>query len=366
MATTVFVMTHKKYEEPDDSAYRTLQVGRASGDRSLPYDGDDIGENISDQNWLFGELTGFYWIWKNFCEADNIGVCHYRRFFLNEAGKLMSGEEYDRIMTEYDIIVPKANISDQTNREGYAESHNIADLMAVRDAIACLTPDFSEAFEEMLAAKSSYYANLCVMHHSDFDDYCAWMFAVLFEAGKSIDVSGYDNYHKRVYGFLSELLLNAWILQKDYKIYETPVGVTQEKAETLELKGMLADFVQKGDYSGGRRCYYDFMEKRPDVRLAQSDLSGEVPLMEIILYILEQEEKAGQKGFSGVSAELPELLTHYRRVVDVLRALGNGTAGEKDVQYILSRNLTPVATEIILRNTGGINGDNVRKILGIA
>lgn len=365
MQTQIFVMTHKAYQEQQDPVYRTLQVGRVTGDQSLPYEGDDTGENISDQNWLYGELTGFYWIWKNYREKDAVGICHYRRFFLNEEGRIMSGADYDALMSEYELIVPKPNISDQTNREGYAESHNLQDLLAVGDAVDKLSPDFSDAFREMLEKKSSYYANLCVMRHQDFDAYCGWMFAVLTEAGKKIDVSSYDNYHKRVYGFLSELLLNTWIIKKNYRLYEAAVGVTGEKAETMELKEKLAGFVRNGDYSGGRKCYYDFMEKRPDVRLANSDLTGEIPLMEIILYILEQEQSFGQKGFSGVSNDLSELVAHYRKVVEVLRALGDGSADEEMVQYILSRDLTAVAAEIILRNTAGINGDTVRKVLGI-
>lgn len=365
MSTAIFVMTHKKYEEPADPVYRTLQVGRASGDRSLPYVGDDTGENISDQNWLFGELTGLYWIWKNCREYDYIGICHYRRFFLNEAGAILSGAEYEEILSSYDMIVPIKNRSPQTNREGYAESHNIKDLLAVQDAVDRRTPEFSEAFATMLSAKTSYYANLCATSHAEYDAYCAWMFGILFEAGKQIDVSTYDNYHKRVYGFLSELLLNTWILQRGLSVKELPVGVTTEKVETRELKTALAKFVRDGDYSGGRRYYYDFMEKRPDVRLAQSDLSGELPLIEIILYILEQEQQAGQAGFEGVSREMPSLLAHYRKVVEILRALGNGTADEAMVQYLLSNRVSAVAVEIILRNTAGINGDVVRKILGI-
>ncbi len=366
MSTVVFVMAHKQYEEPKDPVYRTLQVGRATGDHSLPYIGDDSGDNISYRNWLFGELTGLYWIWKNYEEHDHIGICHYRRFFLNETGKLMSGDEYDRILSEYDVIVPKPNNSDQTNQEGYAESHNIKDLMTVKAAVDKLTPDFSEAIQCMLNAKKSYYANLIVMPHAEFNGYCGWIFRIFAEAEKDIDVTDYDNYHKRVYGFLSELLLNAWIIKKQYQVYETEVGITSEKAETTELKKLLADYARKGDFSGGRKCYYDFMEKRPDVRLSQSDLSGEIPLMEIILYILEQEQQTEQDGFASVSSDLSALISHYRKTVAILRSLGNGTAKETDVQYILSNHLTAVATEIILRNTEGINGDVVRKILGIA
>ena len=45
------------------------------------------GENIRDLNIFYGELTGFYWVWKNlideFNENDFIGFCHYRKLWLN-------------------------------------------------------------------------------------------------------------------------------------------------------------------------------------------------------------------------------------------------------------------------------------------
>ena len=64
---------------PQDDMYLPVHVG-ASGKNDLGYTKDNTGENISELNPSFCELTGLYWAWKNL-DADYIGLAHYRRHF---------------------------------------------------------------------------------------------------------------------------------------------------------------------------------------------------------------------------------------------------------------------------------------------
>ena len=82
----VVIATHKKYKMPSDTMYIPLHVG-AEGKKDekgnildLGYQKDNIGENISELNANFCELTGLYWAWKNL-NYDYIGLVHYRRYF---------------------------------------------------------------------------------------------------------------------------------------------------------------------------------------------------------------------------------------------------------------------------------------------
>ena len=57
-----------------------------------------------------------------------------------------------------------------------------------------------------------------------YDEYYNWLFDILFELEKRTDTSNYDNYNKRLYGFMSERLFNVWLNHhKELKIYRTPV-----------------------------------------------------------------------------------------------------------------------------------------------
>ena len=61
--------------------------------------------------------------------------------------------------------------------------------------------------------------NMFVMRQDLYDAYCQWMFDVLFELEKRLDISSFDAYNARVFGFVSERLLDVW-LEKNQIAYK--------------------------------------------------------------------------------------------------------------------------------------------------
>ena len=79
MKTVVVLAAHKPCALPEDALYLPVQAGAAGREAFLPT-GDDTGDNISQKNPFYCELTVLYWAWKNL-DCDFLGLAHYRRLF---------------------------------------------------------------------------------------------------------------------------------------------------------------------------------------------------------------------------------------------------------------------------------------------
>ena len=320
MSTKIFVMTHRKFDAPRDPIYIPLHVGRALSD-DLGYLGDHTGENISEKKCYDSELTGLYWVTHNVTDAEYLGLCHYRRFFLNEDGKLLTQSQYEEIFREYDIILPRAIRHGKAYYDVYSDAHNIRDLEITGEVIKELYPDMYENFIEVIKGDKVYSSNLFVTSREYFCEYCQWLFSIFDVVETRINVDAYDAYHKRVFGFLSEQLLYVWVKQKGLKICECPVGLTQEKAETMELKTRLREKTKLRSLQGIQEAlalFRESMSERPDLMLRASDLSGELADMFRVLYVCEQELLSKGATMLNITGDLNVLVKHYRLIETIM------------------------------------------------
>ena len=353
-------MTHKNFDPPTDPMYVPLQVGRAeNGCVNEAYLGDDTGDHISDLNHLWGELTGLYWIWRNYAgEESYIGINHYRRYFVTEAGSLLTEADVDRIMSEYDMIASERVESPKNYYDTYAEAHNIRDLMIVGASLEKLYPEYKKDFDTALSMHAIYSANLMIAKREDYDAYCAWLFDILSDAANDVDVSGYDLYHARVFGFLSEGLLTVWALHHRLKVYEAPIGYTDEKAKTKELKLAVGQLLKQGQFDAAEEMFNQIMTLRPDISLPMSDIRREIPVIQQLLYIGNQERKRGIEGIFAESTDLDRLLKLYDGYYSAMQIIGGGEIVLKDGipfekniagarEYLHTHHFTDVAREVM-------------------
>lgn len=225
--TVIAVITHKPYVMPADDLYLPLQVG-ATGKPKIGCATDDSGNNISDKNPYFCELTGLYWAWKNL-DCDYFGLVHYRRYFAGKAkfsfnGKtktILSAEELKSLLAKNDIILPKKrNYWIETLYSHYAHTMYIEPLDITGQIIAEKYPEYLTEFAKLKKRRTAHMFNIFVMKKTLLNEYCTWLFDILFELEKRVDAKQYDSFHARFYGRISELLLDVWLNTNQIKYTE--------------------------------------------------------------------------------------------------------------------------------------------------
>lgn len=230
----VVIATHKKYDMPSDKMYLPLQVG-AEGKNDLGYEKDNTKDNISLKNPYFCELTGLYWAWKNLKE-DYIGLAHYRRHFASKKinkkdlfNSVLTKDEASKLLNNTDIIVPKKrNYYIENLYSHYEHTMYIEPLDITGQILQERYPEYMLEFDKLKTRRSAHMFNMFIMKKDKLDEYCTWLFDILFELEKRVDNSKYDSFHARFYGRVSELLLDVWLNTKGYSYKEVKV-ISMEK-----------------------------------------------------------------------------------------------------------------------------------------
>ena len=225
----IIVATHKKYQMPKDELYLPVHVG-SEGKEELGYQKDNDGENISEKNPYYCELTGLYWAWKNL-NADYIGLVHYRRYFAqnekipkNEEDRfnnVLTSEKLDKLFDEVDIVLPtKRKYYIENIYDHYKKTMYIEPLDEARKILEEKYPEYVQEFDNLHKRTSAHFFNMFIMKKEKLDEYLTWIFDILFELEKRIDPSQYDSFHARYLGRISERLLDVWLYTKGYEYRE--------------------------------------------------------------------------------------------------------------------------------------------------
>lgn len=218
MKTAVISVSHTTDRLLQDTGCIPVMAGAALLDITVPSDRlrDDTGDNISLKNREYCELTALYWAWKNL-DADNLGLCHYRRYFSSalRKGAFLQPDEAEYLLDCFDVLLPsERNYIFETNLTQYVNSHHEADLNMTRMIIIERHPGYLEAFDRRMSMSKGHRFNMFVMKKALADEYCEWLFDILFELENRLDITGYKGKDRRVFGLVAERLLDVWIDEK--------------------------------------------------------------------------------------------------------------------------------------------------------
>ena len=264
----IFISAHKECFLIKNPLVYYVQVGAKNKKHFEGIFHDDEGENISEKNDKYCELTAQYWAWKNIHDADYYGFWHYRRFmsFRNENYPMdiyynvvfndLNENVYEQLnltaqsmkenISHYDIIVTTAtNINSldnrcHTNREHYeiASFQFKEDLDVMVEIIKEFYPEFYNISLYYLdEIPFGYFCNMFIMKKDIFLKYNEWLFSILEEHEKRRNYTNYDKTAFRVSGYLGERLFGI------YYVYLKQTG----NYKCLELQRTFFHNVEKDD-----------------------------------------------------------------------------------------------------------------------
>lgn len=223
----IYIVAHKDFDVPNMPGYVPILAGAANNDASIELK-DDTGDNISAKNPSYCELTAQYWVWRNALRTtDDFGFVHYRRYFYTDKTKqqLVPAEQFTHDLERYDIVLPEPWVLRKPIGVQFAQFHEQRDLDTTREVLVERHPEYVRAFDMFMGSHVLHAYNMFVMNRNRFNDYMTWLFDVLDDVERRTDTAGYDAYNQRLYGFLSERLLNVWVRAnalraKTYPVYK--------------------------------------------------------------------------------------------------------------------------------------------------
>lgn len=279
MNVKLYVVCHEESYVPEHPFLYPIQVGTELAGK--PLSGmlhDNEGDNISAKNKSYCELTAHYWVWKNE-EADYYGLFHYRRYMAFNPGlkrddgwgnvaydkinpEVMEELGFDlgnieKMVSQYDIIAVCARKYPRVKEDGevldvYHEYGRVPfqhreDLDVTLKVLLEKYPEYQSVVTEYMHGTEAHECNMFIMTKKEYHKYCEWLFDILFEVEKRIDMIYYSVEEYRVIGYLAERLFGIYFSnakkQPEIKTFELPKTLFVDTAPKQVLEPVFAEGV---------------------------------------------------------------------------------------------------------------------------
>lgn len=262
--TEIYIATHKRINFDLPPIYKWVQVNAEKNGLWEGYLHDSDGENISYKNDSYCELTALFRLWKH-STAEIQGLCHYRRF-LGKRTSLSLEEVGDRyffrknqiarfVIQENNIIKILEHTDVLLARDlfpyPFTAFEDLQRFVYLKDIATMVTvfeeyyPNYIDALREVLSSTNLSYCNLFIAKKEFIDQYCSWLFPLLDRIERKTDISHYDKNHKRIYGYLAEVLLNVYIKKNRIRFKTLDVVKLNECCNGFSLKRRIWLFNEK-------------------------------------------------------------------------------------------------------------------------
>lgn len=220
-----------------------IQTGKAATGWDLGMLSDDTGDNISSKNPYYGELTCWYWVWKNWLpqhpECEYIGFTQYRRMLQlgDDRKRPVAGgylksvfqRTFEKIclsyneqlvwetITKYDYILPykwQDCIANPCRRFCILENEEIYRI--ARDVILRGKKECEKkVFDNCMIMNEGHYKPAFVMRVTLFQEFIEWVFDFCNALDCELQLNKVE-LTPRVFAYCIEYFMNYWVFLKQY------------------------------------------------------------------------------------------------------------------------------------------------------
>lgn len=181
--------------------------------------GDDEGDNISDRNPRYCELTALYWGWKNLKDVKYAGLAHYRRYLDID----INDDNVDSLMKGCDIIVGNREVVTGRILQGIVELTSHEDTYIFFDTLLKHHPEYMQAILEYCCNSNAWYkCTMFIARKELYDRFCETFFPVFFETETRLRTYPFSR-QNRVIAYFGELSLGLFIVQNRLKTKTVPI-----------------------------------------------------------------------------------------------------------------------------------------------
>lgn len=217
----VCVYQSKSYKDKQLTAFfpaktwiKSIQAGTVLTDVRIADVYDSIGDNISQKNVNYSELSATYWIGKH-AETEYTGLFHYRRIL-----DIAEEDLYRLRDNGVDVVLPYPTIHYPNIEEHHKRYIKESDWEAMKKALTELAPEYARAMTSIFEDKYFYNFNILIAKKDIFKKYCDWLFPILKRTEELSDPKGNERADRYI-GYLGENLTTLFFLyhKDDFNIY---------------------------------------------------------------------------------------------------------------------------------------------------
>lgn len=205
-----------------------VQVGAALCKERVADFLDCEGENISEKNGNYSELTAVYWIWKTYlCGEDSqcfqresgngigagengcseyYGLCHYRRVLELSEDDILRLEDND-----VDVVLPFPMPYEPDIEEHHKRYLSDGDWNALLAVLEELQPEYASVFPTILKQQYFYNYNIILARKDVLAEYCQWLFPILERVEQLSEPRGWER-QDRYIGYMGESLETLYFM----------------------------------------------------------------------------------------------------------------------------------------------------------